>query len=163
MWNLISGLKTLRENSVQIFLLAIWSLDVLKRIVKIFPKILLNKEIKKAGLQFNPGLVLISLWTAGPRTLRKFIPGSCRWDWSKYVTSSVAPFHEVSFRHLVGKGSNLLLLFFSAEISSWTRLPLCEKARESPSIQANKQSAAKASQSVFPEIFAELLVYENFL
>ena len=112
MWNLISGLKTLRENSVQIFLLAIWSLDVLKRIVKIFPKILLNKEIKKAGLQFNPGLVLISLWTTGPRTLRKFIPGSCRWDWSKYVTSSVAPFHEVSFRHLVGKGSNLLLFFF---------------------------------------------------
>ena len=66
MWNLISGLKTLRENSVQIFLLAIWSLNVLKRIVKIFPKILLNKEIKKAGLQFNPGLVLISLWTTGP-------------------------------------------------------------------------------------------------
>ena len=58
--------ETLRENSVQIFLLAIWSLDVLKRIVKIFPKILLNKERKKAGLQFNPGLVLISLWTTGP-------------------------------------------------------------------------------------------------
>ena len=66
MWNLISGLKTLRENSVQIFLLAIWSLDVLKRIVKIFPKRLLNKEIKKPGLKFNPGLGLIGLWTTGP-------------------------------------------------------------------------------------------------
>ena len=65
MWNLISGLKTLRENSGQIFLLAIWSLDVLKRIVKIFPKRLLNKEIKKAGLKFNPGLGLIGLWTTG--------------------------------------------------------------------------------------------------
>ena len=66
MWNLISGLKTLRENSGQIFLLAIWSLDVLKRIVNIFPKRLLNKEIKKAGLKFNPGLGLIGLWTTGP-------------------------------------------------------------------------------------------------
>ena len=66
MWNLISGLKTLRENSVQIFLLAIWSLDVLKRIVKIFPKRLLNKEIKKPRLKFNPGLGLIGLWTTGP-------------------------------------------------------------------------------------------------
>ena len=71
MWNLISGLKTLRENSVQIFLLAIWSLDVLKRIVKIFPKRLLNKEIKKAGLKFNPGLGLIGLWTTGPSALEK--------------------------------------------------------------------------------------------
>ena len=35
-WNLTSGLKALKENSVQIFLLAIWSLDVLKRIGKIF-------------------------------------------------------------------------------------------------------------------------------
>ena len=74
MWNLISGLKTLRENSVQIFLLAIWSLDVLKRIVKIFPKRLLNKEIKKAGLKFNPGLELVGLWTTGPSMLTKFSP-----------------------------------------------------------------------------------------
>ena len=73
-WNLISGLKTLRENSVQIFLLAIWSLDVLKRIVKIFPKRLLNKEIKKPGLKFNPGLGLIGLWTTGPCSLlRSFV------------------------------------------------------------------------------------------
>ena len=60
MWNLIPGLIALRENSVQIFLLAIWSLDVLKRIVKNFHKRLLNKELKK------PGLGLISLWTTGP-------------------------------------------------------------------------------------------------
>ena len=52
---------SVRENSVQIFLLAIWSLDVLKRIVKIFPKRLLDKEIKKTKLKFNPGLGLISL------------------------------------------------------------------------------------------------------
>ena len=67
MWNLISGLKALRENSVQIFLFAIWSLDVLKRIVKIFPKRLLDKEIKKPELKFNPGLGLIGLWTTGPK------------------------------------------------------------------------------------------------
>ena len=65
MWDLISGLKALRENSVQIFLLPIWSLDVLKRIVKIFPKRLLDKEIKKPELKFNPGLGLIDLWTTG--------------------------------------------------------------------------------------------------
>ena len=63
---MIAGLKALRENSVQIFLLAILSLDVLKRIVKIFPKILLNKEIKKPELKFNPGLKLIGLRTTGP-------------------------------------------------------------------------------------------------
>ena len=73
MWNLISGLKTLRENSVQIFLLAIWSLDVLKRIVKIFPKRLLNKEIKKAGLKFNSGLELIGLWTTRPSTVARVL------------------------------------------------------------------------------------------
>ena len=55
------GLKTLRENSVQLFLLAVSSLDVLKRIMKIFPKRLLNKEIEKAGLKFNPGLGPIGL------------------------------------------------------------------------------------------------------
>ena len=63
---MIAGLKALRENTVQIFLLAIVSLDVLKRIVKIFPKILLNKEIKKPELKFNPGLKLIGLRTTGP-------------------------------------------------------------------------------------------------
>ena len=35
-WNLFSVLKALRENSFQIFLLAIWSLDVLKRIANIW-------------------------------------------------------------------------------------------------------------------------------
>ena len=75
-WNLISGLKALRENSIQIFLLAIWSLDVLKRIVKIFPKRLLNKEIKKPELKFNPGLGLSGLWTTGPRIFRA---GQRRW------------------------------------------------------------------------------------
>ena len=65
MWNFISGLKALRENSVQIFLLAIWSLDVLKVIMKIFPKRLLDKEIKKPELKFNPGFGLIGLWTTG--------------------------------------------------------------------------------------------------
>ena len=64
---MIAGLKALRENTVQIFLLAIVSLDVLKRIVKIFPKILLNKEIKEPELKFNPGLrLIIGLRTTGP-------------------------------------------------------------------------------------------------
>ena len=74
MWHLIAGLKALRENSVQIFLLAILSLDVLKRIVKIFPKILLNKEIKKPELKFNPGLKLIGLRTTGPRCMATWNP-----------------------------------------------------------------------------------------
>ena len=41
------------------------------------------------------------------RTLRKFIPGNCRWNWSKicYFT-----FHEVSFRPLTGNGQNLINL-----------------------------------------------------
>ena len=30
-WNFITGLKALKENAVQIFLLAIWSVDVLTR------------------------------------------------------------------------------------------------------------------------------------
>ena len=67
MRNLISDPKALRKSSVQIFLLAIWSLDFLKRTVKIFPKRLLNKEIKKPELKFNPGLGLIGLWKTGPR------------------------------------------------------------------------------------------------
>ena len=41
------------------------------------------------------------------RTLRKFIPGNCRWNWSKlcYFT-----FHEVSFRPFTGNGQNLINL-----------------------------------------------------
>ena len=37
------------------------ALDVLKLIVKIFTKRLLDKEIKKPELKFNPGLGLIGL------------------------------------------------------------------------------------------------------
>ena len=41
--------------------------------MKIFPKRLLNKEIKKAGLKFNPGLGLIGLWTTEPRCLNSAV------------------------------------------------------------------------------------------
>ena len=64
-WNFITGLKALKENAVQIFLLAIWSLDVLTRIGKIVSKRLLNKGIKKPGLKFTPELALIGLRTTG--------------------------------------------------------------------------------------------------
>ena len=71
---MIAGLKALRENTVQIFLLAIVSLDVLKIRVKIFPKILLNKEIKEPELKFNPWLRLIGLRTTGPwSVISKFL------------------------------------------------------------------------------------------
>ena len=43
-WNLLSGLKALKENSVQIFLLAICPLGVLKTIEKMFPKRLWKKK-----------------------------------------------------------------------------------------------------------------------
>ena len=42
------------------------SFKCLKRIRKIIPKRLLNREIQKAGLKLNPGLVLIALRTTGP-------------------------------------------------------------------------------------------------
>lgn len=45
---------------------------------------------------------------------------------------------------------------FFADISSWTRPPLCEKSGGRPSNQANKQLVAKASLSVFPQILTEL-------
>ena len=101
MWNLIVGLKTLRENSVQFFLLAIWSLDVLKRIIKIFPKRLLNKEIEKAGLKFNPGLGLIGLWTTGPRSVSSkaeiiHAPGyGVGYSWGEKQFEQFSPSHLV--------------------------------------------------------------------
>ena len=66
MWNPISDLKALQENSVEFFLFRVWLLDALKRTLKIFPKRLLSKGIKKRRLKFNPGLALIGLWTTGP-------------------------------------------------------------------------------------------------
>ena len=66
----MSGLWAFKENSVQIFLLAIWSSDVLKKqLEKFFPKRLWKKEIKKPGFKSNPGLTLIGLWTTGPKGL----------------------------------------------------------------------------------------------
>ena len=62
-WNFISGLEALKGNVVQIFFFQF----VQKRREKIVPERLLNKGIKKPGLKFNPELVLISLWTTGPR------------------------------------------------------------------------------------------------
>ena len=66
MWNPISDLKALQKNSVEFFLFRVWLLDALKRTLKIFPKRLLSKGIKKRRLKFNPGLVLIGLRTTGP-------------------------------------------------------------------------------------------------
>ena len=47
---------------------------------------------------------------------------------------------------------------FFAEISSQTRLPLCEKGRGRLSNYANRKPMAKGCLSVFPEILAELLL-----
>ena len=66
MWNPISDLKALQENSVEFFLFRVLLFDALKRTLKIFPKRLLSKGIKKRRLKFNPGLALIGLRTTGP-------------------------------------------------------------------------------------------------
>ena len=52
-------------------------------------------------------LILFEKKYRSTRTLRKFIPGNCRWNWSKlcYFT-----FHEVSFRPFTGNGKNLINL-----------------------------------------------------
>ena len=58
MWDLISDLKALKENSVKFLSSRIWLFDALKRTQKIIPKRLLNKGIKKHRLKFNLGLAL---------------------------------------------------------------------------------------------------------
>ena len=78
------------------------------------------------------------------RTLRRFIPGNFRWDSSKYVLSSVATFHGLSFWQLTGNGSYLIIFF--AKISSWTKLPLCETSTRAPFI-SSKQTAGGQSCS----------------
>ena len=72
------------------------------------------------------------------RTLRRFIPGNFRWNSSKYVLSSVATFHVLSFWQLTGNGSYLIIFF--AKISSWTKLPLCETSTRAP-FKSSKQTA----------------------
>ena len=72
------------------------------------------------------------------RTLRRFIPGNFRWNSSKYVLSSVANFHGLSFWQLTGNGSYLIIFF--AKISSWTKLPLCETSTRAP-FKSGKQTA----------------------
>ena len=66
MWDLISDLKALKENSVKFLSSRIWLFDALKRTQKIIPKRLLNKGIKKPRLKLNHGLVLTGLQTTGP-------------------------------------------------------------------------------------------------
>ena len=59
LWNLISDLKALKENSVKFFLSRICLFDALKITLKTTPR---------PRLKFNPGLALIGLRTTGPRT-----------------------------------------------------------------------------------------------
>ena len=72
------------------------------------------------------------------RTLRRFIPGNFRWDSSKYVLSSVATFHGLSFWQLTGIWSYFLRRFHREQ-----HCPCVRQARGRPSNQANKQPAAK--------------------
>ena len=69
MWNLISDLKALQENSLKFLSSRMWLFDALRRTQKIIPKRLLNKGIKKPRLKLNLGLALISLPTTGPLCL----------------------------------------------------------------------------------------------
>ena len=69
-WNLISDLKALSENSETFLWSTIyWFMDALKRMDKIIQKRLLNKGIKKPRLKSNSGVVLIGLQTTRPRPL----------------------------------------------------------------------------------------------
>ena len=54
-WNFISDLKALKENSVWFFLSIIWLLDALKRIEKIIWNRLMNREIKKTRFKLKLG------------------------------------------------------------------------------------------------------------
>ena len=56
-----------RENSVQFFFFAIWSLNVLKRIRKIFPLKAFEQRNKETWIKFNPRVALISLRNNGPK------------------------------------------------------------------------------------------------
>ena len=78
-WNLVSGLKAVRENSVNFSLSKIWLLDASKRREKIIPKRHLNKEMQKPRYRFSPGLALIDLRTTRPR-------------WSDYTIISYSEF-----------------------------------------------------------------------
>ena len=59
-----------KKFCLTLFLSTIWLLDALKRTRKLFWKRLLNRQTKKPGFKFNPGLVLISLQTTGPWVVR---------------------------------------------------------------------------------------------
>ena len=74
MWNLISDLIALKENSVKFFLSRIWLFDALKIRQEIIPKRLLNKGIKKPRIKFNLGLALNGLRTTGPRAIASSYP-----------------------------------------------------------------------------------------
>ena len=74
MWNLISDLIALKENSVKFFLSRIWLFDALKIRQEIIPKRLLNKGTKKTRLKFNLGLALNGLRTTGPRAIASSYP-----------------------------------------------------------------------------------------
>ena len=107
-WNLISRLKAMKENSVQIFLLTIWLLDVLEKEYGNFSlKRLLSKEIKKFGLNFNPGLALIGLRTTGPcwrLYLDWPVPVSIRWLGQATKLGNV----NGHIQYIVNTDSNLL-------------------------------------------------------
>ena len=84
LWNLISDLKALKENSVKFFLSRICLFDALKITLKTTPKRILTNGIKRPRLKFNPGLALIGLRTTGPRTGPRTAPLSSLL-WKKYV------------------------------------------------------------------------------
>ena len=69
MWNLISDLITLKENSVKFFLSRIGLFNALKRTQELSQK---GFWMKKPRLKFNIGLALISLQTTGPRFTNYF-------------------------------------------------------------------------------------------
>ena len=72
MWNLISDLITLKENSVKFFSSRIGLFNALERTQELSQKGFWIKEWRKPRLKFNIGLALISLQTTGPRFTNYF-------------------------------------------------------------------------------------------
>ena len=94
---------------------------------------------------------------AEPHNTRDFLRhscGNCKWDWSKYVISSVATFHEVSFRHLTGKVSSLIVFFLLRRFHREKDYS-CVKNIDGALKSSKSRRPAKAGLSVFSETLAE--------
>ena len=122
-------------SEIPFFVLAhVYYISFLRTVYRLYDEWLSSKTVWQKLIQ-NWAFGLVK--KVSTRTLKRFIPGNCRWDSSKYVVSSVATFRGVSFRQPTGKGSYLIL--FLVKISPWTKLPLREISMKAP-FKSSKQT-----------------------